>query len=83
MHPVEAMLIITRAKNKIGKYYAVDYSLVKDSGLALTSITKDAEGKPLFCKVLKEDFIRYMEQKHNLHKKRTDLSVLRSSLRKS
>ena len=84
MHAVEAMLIIARAKRKKTKLIGMDYHFVRNSGLKLYSITKDADGNPVFCKVEKEAFIKWMEETHNLHKKRTSIrNVLRNSSRES
>lgn len=83
MNPVEAMLLLTRAKKRKEEFIPVPYEHVKNSGLEFFDLVRDQNGQIITCKVNKKEYIRWIETSNGLFPKRTDLlNVLRSSLRK-
>lgn len=84
MNAITVMIAINRAKNQKTDIIPVMFDDVSDSGLKYNHITKNEQGKPLFAYVNKQEYISYLEHKHQLIKKRTALTdVLRNSIRKS
>ncbi len=82
MNPVEAMLLISRAKKRKEELIPVPFEHVKNSGLEFFDKTRNQNGEIFTCKVNRLEFIRWLETTHNLYPKRAELrSVLRSSLR--
>lgn len=82
MTPVEAMLLISRAKKRTGTHMPVPYDHVRNSGLEMINLTRNGEGAIIFCQVSRTAYIKWLEETHSLFPKRADLlNVLRSSLR--
>ena len=84
MSPVEAMLLLSRAKKRTGVYMPVPYDHIKDSGLETFNLVRNRNDNAIItCQVKRLEYIKWLEQTHNLFPKRTELlSVLRDSLRK-
>lgn len=82
MQPLIAIHAIGRLKRKKEKYVPIAYEDFKETGLTPVHQTKNQEGKPIFFFVDRLEYIKYLESKHQLFKKRQSLrNVLRNSLR--
>lgn len=84
MHAVEIMVAISRAKKLKTILIPLVTEDISGSGLTIVRTTIQPNGKPLFCYVDRLEYIRYLETKYQLIRKRASLrNVLRDRIRKS
>lgn len=83
MDAVTAMIAISRMKARNVKYVPITALQLQGSGLKVHHRTVNQEGEPIFFFVDRLEYIKHLEQKNQLFKKRQSLrDVLRNSLRK-
>ena len=84
MHPVYVMLAIAKAKEQTTKLVPIMFDDVSGTGLKVVRTTKDQNNRPLFAYVDRLEYIKHLESKHQLIKKRAAIrNVLRDCIRKS
>lgn len=78
------MLAIQRAREKTDEIIPVMFNEIYGRGLKVYHVTRNQDNAPLFAYVNRLEYIKYLESKHQLIRKRAALrDVLRDCIRKS